>query len=484
MVGLVAQGVLGWILAEDDFGVFAVAVGLGSLVYALPDGGIRRYLLERGPYASPNVRANAVWYSVVVSVVAALALALLAPLGGWLFDEQSVRSILLISAAAVLLGFFVPISRALLEIHGGVRTAELFDGAAIVVHYVLVALFAALDFGAVSLVLPLLIINPLLSLGGWLAVRRMGIPFGHPTSRGLVRIAVRSRPVVLMMAAVGLLRYGQFGALGLGASADVVGFYFFAHQLAMSSVLWLTNPVRRILVPTFASMHGDEWRRRRAALDSFLVSSLLIGTVPLLFAALARPIEGLVWRGRWEEAVLPIQILGASMAFEVVVVVALMLFQSEANARRRLELVAWRGAGLVVVMGLAGWLAPEGSLGTIALTAGGYLAVSGLVIGTYVLKALDQDLVKVGRGIGAVYLLTGSATVLALLAQLVLDDLVAWVQLSAAAAVFLLVVFVGSRTFFESRLRRVATVIERTTGNTLLQKTLRGSRSAQSHAPE
>ena len=480
VAGLAAQGVFGWLLAEDDFGVFAIAIGIGSLVYALRDGGVRRYLVERGPYASPNVRANALWYSLGVSALAALALALLAPVGGWLFDEGSIRSLLLIAAASVPLGFFAPIARALLHSHDRVGAAEVLDGVAVVVHYGLAALFAALDLGAASLVLPFLFTSPALSFVGWVTVRRMAIPFGRASSRGVLRIGRRSYPALVDTAATGLLRHGQFAALGLAGSIEVVGFYYFAYRLVMGSVLWLTAPVRWFLVPAFASMHSDRWRRRRAALDSFLVGSLVIGTVPLLLAALARPVEVLVWRGRWEEAVFPIQVLGVVTAFEVVVVVALMLLESSGALRLRVGVMTWRGLGLVGVMALAGWLAS--SLDVIATAAGLYLIISGAVVLIYVLELLDLDWVKVGRAVGGVYLLTGGATALALLTRAALDGTFSWLQLGAAGGVFVAVVLIGSRTFFESRLRRVATVVERTTGNTLLQKTLRRSRSAESDA--
>ncbi|NIV31717.1 MAG: oligosaccharide flippase family protein, partial [Anaerolineae bacterium] len=366
-LGVAGQGVLGWLLAEDDFGAFAIAIGLGSLVYALRDGRVGSYLLERGPYASPNVPANAVWYSLAASVLAALSLALTAPVGGWVFDEPAVRSVLLISAGAVPLGFFVPIANGILQNHGRIRTAEMFNVGAIVVHHSLVALFAALGLGAVSFVLPLLITNPLFSLAGWLAVRGLRVPFGRSSYRGIIRIGRRSHSILVALAALGLLRHGHLAALGLGASIEVVGFYYFAYQLVMGSALWLTSPVRWVLVPTFASMHGDQWRRRRAALDAFLVGSLLIGTVPLLLGALARPLEAVVWRGRWEEAVPAIQVFGVVAALEVLVVVALMLFESSAPIRRRIELVGGRGIGLVLVMALAGWLAPDGSPGAIAV---------------------------------------------------------------------------------------------------------------------
>ncbi len=481
--GLPAQGLLGWLLAEGDFGVFAVAIGVGSLIFGLGDGGVRSYLIDRGRYASPNVHASAVWYSLQVSSLMAVALALLALLGGWLFDEPSVRSVLLIAAVASPLGFFAPIGLGLLRSHGHQRVAERLDGSALVAHYALVALFAALDLGATSFVLPLLITKPLLSLFAWLAVRRVAIPFGRASIRGVGRIARRSRPVLLVAAATGLLRHGPFAALGLAASVEVVGFFYFAYRLAMDSVLSLTAPVRWVLVPTFASMHGDPWRRRRAALDSFLVASLLIGTIPLLFTSLAGPLEAAVWRGRWQESVFSIQILGAAMAFEVVVVVALMLFESADTVRVRAALLAARGAGLLVVMGLVGWLAPPDSVDEIALASGLYLVLTGAMIVAFVVEALGLELKKVARAVGSVYLLTGAGTALALLTQLLLDDALSWVRLVAAGAVFLLVVIAGSQTFFESKLRRVATVIERTTGNRLLEKILRKSAATQSDGP-
>lgn len=477
VAALVGQGALGWLLAEDDFGTYAVAIGIVALVFAVGDGGVGRFLVDRGRYASPNVHANAVWYSASVALLIGILMALLAPLGDWLFDESTVSSVLLIAAAGVPLGFFAPVAQALMRSHGDERAAELLEVLTVVAYFGLVALFASLEFDAASFVLPVLVINPLLSLAGWAMVRRMRIPFGRASSRGVVRILHRSRPLLILSAATGLLRHGQFAAFGLAAPIETVGWYYFAYRLAVGSVLWLAAPVRWFLVPIFASMRGDPWRRRRAALDSFLVASLLIGTVPLLLAALAEPIEAVVWRGRWEEAVFSIQVLGVVAAVEVVVVVALMLFEADSAAHAWGGLLAWRGAGLVVVVGLAGWLAD--SVDTVALVAGGYLVVGGVLITIHVLAALRLERSKVGRAVAAVYLLTGGATVASWLVQTALGDAFSWLRLSTAGAVFLLVVVVGARTFFESRLRRAAGVIERTTGNTLLQKTLRRAPFAQ-----
>ena len=134
-------------------------------------------------------------------------------------------------------------------------------------------------------------------------------------------------------------------------------------------------------------------------------------------------------------------------------------------------------------MGLVGWLAPPDSVDEIALASGLYLVLTGAMIVAFVVEVLGLELKKVARAVGSVYLLTGAGTALALLTQLLLDDALSWVRLVAAGAVFLLVVIAGSQTFFESKLRRVATVIERTTGNRLLERILRKSAATQSDGP-
>ncbi len=96
----------------------------------------------------------------------------------------------------------------------------------------------------------------------------------------------------------------------------------------------------------------------------------------------------------------------------------------------------------------------------------------------YVLEELRLQPGKVARAVATVYLITGSAAGLAVLADAVLVEAFSWLRLAAAASAFCGVVLIGSRMFFESKLRRIASVIERTTGNTLLQRTLRHARAA------
>ena len=89
------------------------------------------------------------------------------------------------------------------------------------------------------------------------------------------------------------------------AATSVVGVYFFAYQLAMQPVLFLSEAIRRVVMPTFGMISDQPNREIRAIRAGANIVGILASFLVLLLAVVIGDIEQLVWRGRWAEAVLP-----------------------------------------------------------------------------------------------------------------------------------------------------------------------------------
>jgi PST family polysaccharide transporter len=373
---LITQVVLGWILSDGDFGVYAIAVSVALIAQVLRDGGIRVLLVQEGDPAFERQVRPAFWMSLVFSLFCAAGLVAVAPALAGVFGEPELVPVLLVLALSLPVQSMVVPAVARLQIDLRFRTLARIELVSSIIRYGLTIVLALAGLGPLAFAIPIVAAAAYEALAGWLATRVTAWrrPVELDRWRSLFR---RSKWVMLNTLATAVPRQSDYFALGLSAPIDVVGVYFFAYQLTFQFASLLQTNIRKVLLASFASRHTDrDWLERsllRACEALALVSSLAL--VSLI--ALAGDLEALVWRGRWSDAVPAIAVFAALLPPALVLLVPDYALQ--ATGRFRLSFVTSLAGnlGIPVVAYLAGPLATStAETWKLAVVVGGWTVAS------------------------------------------------------------------------------------------------------------
>jgi teichuronic acid exporter len=312
---LIAQVLLTWFLAPEDFGKISLAYTVTTLVSASFGLGIEDVLLQRLKTLRFWVRP-AFRLSLGASIIGALIALAAAPLAASVYQLPDLIELIGVIALAM------PIS-ALGTVPSVVLRASLkFPLLAIVSLFetlstlFLTIVLAAFHFGAFSFVLPLPIVAALKCGILWYFARPH---FARQHKRRqwlpLIKNSTAILGTNLLTAAVG---QGDYIALGLVASDAVVGIYFFAFKIAIQPLRMLAGGLSSVLFPTLAQLTGDPARQRDAAILAARMLSIVVMPACFLQAALAGPVLQIFFSARWAEAEPLLQILSVGLAFDAV----------------------------------------------------------------------------------------------------------------------------------------------------------------------
>jgi O-antigen/teichoic acid export membrane protein len=120
IVQFVGSVIVARILSPYDFGVYAIAVAFTGLLSLVQSVGLGSYMV-REPELTPERIATAFTINAIISFGLAIATASAALAGSLLFDNASVRGVLLVLAISPLIGMLNTVPYALLEREGNFR---------------------------------------------------------------------------------------------------------------------------------------------------------------------------------------------------------------------------------------------------------------------------------------------------------------------------------------------------------------------------
>jgi O-antigen/teichoic acid export membrane protein len=295
-----AQIVLGWLLTQRDFGIFALAASIAALAGALRDGGVRQLLIQQHAEYD-RLLGPMFWMALAFNTLTGLLLATTAPMVAWALDEPTLIGLVLILAIAQPLGTPSAILTARLSIDLRFREVGRIAAVSSLIRYVGTVALAAAGFGPLSFVLPL----PVLS------IVEGAMAYAYTRERPWLRPA-NPRLWPRMLAEAKWIFIGTFGiaALNLGAaltikpfvSTAVVGVYYFAFQVIVQVGMLLSANILQVLFPAFARMNDDPVRLSAAASRALRLLMLIAAPMCLGLAATFGPLELLIWHGKWKPA--------------------------------------------------------------------------------------------------------------------------------------------------------------------------------------
>ena len=372
---LIAQVVLGWLLAKDDFAVFAVAIGISQLAEALKHGGVLG-LFQQRPNDFPDLIAPGVRVALSADLVIMGVMAVIALPMAHFYGMAELAPMLWIAAASVLLSLPGLRYRGAVARTRQFKEAAIADGSQAVARAAFAIVFALLGFGPLSFVMGL----PVVAILDWLILRRWVVV---PT--GTISGAIGSRDLLkpafwILVATVGtVLLSGTIEYLVLGRmfSEDMLANYFFGFQLTLAVSTLFAGSVRSVLMPSFGALAEDPARQTSALTRSLNGLTVSTSIALLLGSAIASPLIEVIWQGKWDGAGFVAMVLLAVLPARLNLLVA----RSFIEARGKWSLSAlftWtEGLGSLVVTIV---LALQDRLDVLVIGIGIYKLVMALLI--------------------------------------------------------------------------------------------------------
>lgn len=331
-----AQFALAALLLPDDFGLAAIAMTVGAFAALVQQLGTREVLVARqhrfGAWEAAAHRV-ALGAGVLIGGVVALAGPVLAYVYG---DARLVGLVAVVALSAPINGVSI-VHEARLQADLRFRALaglNLLQGS---LQPLLAIVLALLGLGAYAFVLPRTVT----------AVARAAYLLPLVTVRTGGRRAARWRLIGSLGApafATNIMHTlgsaAPAAALGLFADKAVVGFFAFAFNVAVQTVLLFAQTLDSILFPTLGRLRAEPARQRDAVLRSARALAASIVPVCALQAVGAPAVLDLLFVDKWDDAALPTQILSAGMVFFALYIPAGSLLQAHGRFRDRLVIAS------------------------------------------------------------------------------------------------------------------------------------------------
>ena len=455
---IVSQIVLGWLLSDDEFGVYAAAIGLASFVTVLRDGGTRYILIQKGSGRWAGLSGPAFWMASSIALVMGLALAAaagVAPLipfkEGSGYADPRLPGVIAVIALSLIIAppGMMFVARLSTQLRFG-AIASLNTQTAMVRHATMI-LFALLGFGPLSFALPLVCQALYQNIGGYLLTRD---PIWTRRVRLRMWPALLARAKWLMVQAVSrsLLLMGDYAVLGLLVRDEVLGVYFFAYQIINQIQVLLSVNLQNVLFPTLSTLKDEPARFRAAVLRATRVLSLFSCAGAIGLAVVYDPLQRLIWGDKWDASVAPVHAMALFFPFRMLFNILNSALLAHGRYRQVSLLTLLAGAGLVGVAAVAGSITDD--VGVIALAVSLYFGVGITAIVALALRSVGVSPLRLLSGVVPQWVLgVACAAPVVALQRTAPGDAGPVVAAIASGAGFAALYAIGARLFFARTLR-------------------------------
>ncbi len=202
----------------------------------------------------------------------------------------------------------------------------------------------------------------------------------------------RWAPLRDLLAFGGMFTVGQLGTyaavqgdnlvVGRWLGPAALGLYSRAYQLTTRPALLLGDVLDRVLFPTLSRIQDERARLRSAYRRALSACAFVVLPISVVLAVLGRPVIGILLGPQWDAAVVPFQIMAATIFFRI----SARVSGSIAKATGAVTSRAWRAwtFALLVVAGV--WVGQHWGIEGAALGLAGALIVNWLLMSELGLK--------------------------------------------------------------------------------------------------
>ncbi len=311
-----SQLILAALLLDTDFGLVAITIAVTDIFGITQKIGIREMLMSRQDRLEHWMNP-ALWAAAAGGVATILVLSIASLVAPRVMGTSAELTplILVSSVGAAAFGFVLTLE-ARLAIDMRFRALGTIQTGEVLARTMLQILLAFAGFGAMSIILPRTVTWVLQAI----------------TLAGVVRPKLQARPEIekwkeassdsknlfAMFTAQVAVRQGDYFILGLFASTAQVGAYFFAFNLSTQAVMLIAQSLTSALASGLGKLKDDRERQIRAFQNAVELISFVAVPLLIMQAVAAAPLLTGLYGEKWEEAIVPLQILSIAACWSAI----------------------------------------------------------------------------------------------------------------------------------------------------------------------
>lgn len=366
-----SQVIAAFYLSPQEFGVYATGTGVLTITGILRGGGSGNHLQSMRPEEFERDGGRFLRYGAAFALITLVVTTAIAwPVAGAFaatkgYSETDLRNVILILGGSLCVLIVGQYPRA--RMASSLRFGELsvIDTCSGALKLGLTAALAASGFGALALAVPMLGISLFENFWTWPRCRLTMSEWSAPSGWfGTTLTEMRLPMVVAILATINMQADTLIGSVML--PVQVIGFYFFASQLAAQPAMLVATSLRSMLSPATASVRGDAERERASIRDTFSVGMVFAPLVSMSVPAVYDSFERAVWQGKWAESRWGVFILSLALAYPTVVQLLAAPFSGIRDWGATIRLDAGRAFSKVAGAALASifiiWLKPGNAM--------------------------------------------------------------------------------------------------------------------------
>jgi len=315
-----AQLIAAFYLSPTDFGIYATAMGVMLITTMMRGGGTGNHMLTMTPQEFRLHGGRIFWYGqFFIAIGVGITLLIALPVTFWFASHKGylqsdlLHTLMMLAAAFVLTNLCIyPRTRLMSQLR--LKEISALDSMQGIIKLFATWIFAANGFGPIALAVPIAICA--LFEIPWIWSRSGATWKELIPARGWLGPTIKEMRLPLVMALLATL-CGQTDTLvgSLFVPVSVIGFYFFASQLAIQPAMMMSGTLRAVFTAASAQMRSDPENQNNALRTLFNGSMVFIPLVTLFIPAVFEPFERAVWNGKWGGSYWPVLILSTTLVY-------------------------------------------------------------------------------------------------------------------------------------------------------------------------
>lgn len=302
--------ILGRVLTADDFGIVAAAISVNVILLGIRDVGVGLALVQRKELTPGHV-STAFALSTYLGIGLSALIALAAPwIGDWYGMPAATNVMRALGLLFVIRGVSTT-SRMICQRDMNFRAIAVIDASTFCLGSATSIGLAILGWGPWALVAGYLV-EEVLATVLYLVVKRP--PFSLVIHRERLRelMSFGAGQTVVQICGIAAT-YGDNIVVGNGLGAAALGFYTRAYDLIRFPSIVFSTVVGSVLFPALSRFQDDRSRLGASFRRITFVNALVLFPASTALAILAPETIRILMGPGWEDAVLPFQILAATM---------------------------------------------------------------------------------------------------------------------------------------------------------------------------
>ena len=337
VLNFLTQLVLGAILLDEEFGIFAIASSIAVFLRVFNDGGVAHVLVQRGKSQFDRLAGPAFWISMCFSLATGLLMAAITPLAVHLYGNSQLAPLMYLLAVTIPLSCPATILKAKLRVELRFQTIAWISVSWFLIRQSGTIILALLGYGAMSFVIPLPFVT-LLELVAVSVITRITPWKGKIRVSQWPEILGSSFWVAFAAFLRGLSSNGDYIVLGLLVPTAILGQYFFGYQLTVQFAVLMAANIQYVLFPVMSHLASEPARQARAIVRTIRLMTLVAAPFSLIVAATISSIEALAWQEKWAAAVPLMQIFSVAAPLRLISEIVHAAIMSRGQFRRSAKL--------------------------------------------------------------------------------------------------------------------------------------------------